>query len=497
MTVRVRFAPSPTGYLHIGGARTALFNWMFARKHGGDFIIRIEDTDQNRLVEGAVENLLESLKWLGLDWDEGPDVGGEHGPYIQSERTDLYRKWADYLLENGHAYKDFTTREELAEMRAYQRANRLPLGYDRRHRDLSKEQVAELEAKGLGYTVRFKAPIDGETVIPDLLRGDIVFENNQIQDNVLLKSDGFPTYHLANVVDDHFMQITHIMRGEEWISSAPLHKHLYDAFGWEMPNIAHLGVILSPSGRGKLSKRDQAFQDGDSYVLVKTLDYAKDGFLPEATINWLANVGWNYGNDVEIFDIEDAIPRFTIPGMNPSPTKLPFSKLEWLNGQYIQALEPLELAKLVKPYLDEAGVEVNVDALIALMPAMSVRMKRLPDAITFLQFLDDASWNPDSGRLTHKKLGQESAVAAFQAARDYIATNAYDLASLGDKLRDIGEQHTSNKKAGPFLGTMRYAVTGQKVSPPLFESIMALGKARTLARIDQVLGRLSPSEECE
>ncbi len=490
MTVRVRFAPSPTGYLHIGGARTALFNWMFARKHGGDFILRIEDTDQSRYVEGAIENLLESLKWLGLDWDEGPDVGGNYGPYTQSERTELYRKWADYLLENGHAYKDFTTKEELAEMRAYQKANGLPLGYDRRHRDLSADEIADLEAQGLGYTVRFKAPLDGQTVIPDLLRGDIVFENNQIQDNVLLKSDGFPTYHLANVVDDHFMQITHIMRGEEWISSAPLHKHLYDAFGWNMPNIAHLSVILSPSGRGKLSKRDQAFQDGDSYVLVKTLDYAKDGFLPEATINWLANIGWNYGDDVEIFDIADAIQRFTIPDMNPAPTKLPFSKLEWLNGQYIQALEPLELAKLVKPYLDAAGIEVNVDALIALMPAMSVRMKRLPDALEFLQFLDDESWQPEQGRLTHKKLAEPAAVRAFSAAREFIAANDYDLESLGGKMREIGEQYTDNQKAGPFLGTMRYAVTGQQVSPPLFESIMALGKTRTLARLDGVLARL-------
>lgn len=494
MTVRVRFAPSPTGYLHIGGARTALFNWMFARKHGGDFILRIEDTDQKRFVEGAVDNLLKSLRWLGLDWDEGPDVGGDYGPYIQSERTELYQKWANYLLEKGHAYKDFTTKEELIEMRAYQRANGLPLGYDRRHRDLTPDQVAELEAKGLGYTIRFKAPLDGETVIPDLLRGDITFDNSQIQDNVLLKSDGFPTYHLANVVDDHFMQITHIMRAEEWISSAPLHKHLYDAFGWEMPNIAHLSVILSPSGRGKLSKRDQAFQDGESLVLVQVLDYAKEGFLPEATINWLANIGWNYGNDVEIFDIEDAIPRFTIPGMNPAPTKLPFSKLEWLNGQYIQALEPLALAQLVKPYLDEAGLEINIDALIGLMPALSVRMKRIPDALAFLQFLDDDGWNPEDGRLTHKKLGRQSAESAFLATRTYIANNNYDVESLGQKLREIGEQYTDNNKAGPFLGMMRYAITGQKVSPPLFESIMALGKTRTLARLDEILIRVNRLE---
>ena len=213
MTVRVRFAPSPTGYLHIGGARTALFNWMFARKHGGDFIVRIEDTDQTRYVEGAVENLLESLRWLGIDWDEGPDVGGEYGPYTQSERTSLYQEWANYLLEKGFAYKDFTTKEELAEMREYQRANGLQIGYDRRHRNLSPDEVAEFEAFGLPYTVRFKVPLDGQTIVNDQVRGDIIFENARLQDLILLKSDGFPTYHLANVVDDHFMQISHILRG--------------------------------------------------------------------------------------------------------------------------------------------------------------------------------------------------------------------------------------------------------------------------------------------
>ena len=220
MTVRVRFAPSPTGYLHIGGARTALFNWMFARKHGGDFILRVEDTDQSRFVEGAVENLMESLRWLGIDWDEGPDVGGNFGPYTQSERLPLYQKWAQFLLDEGHAYKDYTTKEELIEMRAHQKANGLPLGYDRRHRDLTAEESAEFADRS--YTVRLKVPLTGQTTFNDLIRGDITFENKELNDLVLLKSDGFPTYHLANVVDDHFMEITHIMRAEEWISTAPL-----------------------------------------------------------------------------------------------------------------------------------------------------------------------------------------------------------------------------------------------------------------------------------
>ena len=262
MTVRVRFAPSPTGYLHIGGARTALYNWMFARKHGGQFILRIEDTDQKRSVQGAVQAIIDALRWMGLDWDEGPDIGGAHAPYIQSERAPLYREWAGWLLAQGHAYKCFCTAEELKARRAAQKAVRGDQGYDRRCRYLSPQEIAEREAAGLSCAVRFKAPLEGSTTIPDEIRGDIVVPNAQIADAVLLKSDGLPTYHLANVVDDHFMEISHILRADEWISSAPLHINLYAAFGWEHPVYAHLPLVLNPSGRGKLSKRAQAFDDG-------------------------------------------------------------------------------------------------------------------------------------------------------------------------------------------------------------------------------------------
>ena len=248
MTVRVRFAPSPTGYLHIGGARTALYNWMFARKHGGQFILRIEDTDQKRSVKGAVGAIVDALHWMGLDWDEGPGVGGPHAPYIQSERADLYREWADWLLENGHAYKCFCTADELKERRAAQKAARGDQGYDRRCRYLSPEEISAREGMGMTYAVRFKAPLEGATVIPDVIRGDITVPNAQIADAVLMKSDGLPTYHLANVVDDHLMAISHILRADEWISSAPLHINLYAAFGWEPPVYAHLPLVLNPSG---------------------------------------------------------------------------------------------------------------------------------------------------------------------------------------------------------------------------------------------------------
>ncbi len=363
--VRVRFAPSPTGYLHIGGARTALYNWMFARRHGGQFILRIEDTDQKRTVKGAIEAIIDGLRWLGLDWDEGPDVGGPYGPYIQSQRAALYRQWADWLLERGYAYKCFCTAEELKARRAAARAARGDRSYDRRCRHLSAAEVAAREADGVPYVVRFKAPTEGATVIPDVIRGDITVPNSQIADAVLLKSDGLPTYHLANVVDDHFMEISHILRADEWISSAPLHLNLYAALGWAHPIYAHLPLVLNPSGKGKLSKRAQAFDDQGRQVLVKVEEFRDAGYLPQALNNFLANVGWSFGDDREIFPIEEAIPRFAIEDINPAPTRLPYDKLDWLTGQWIQMMEPLALARAVRPVLARQGHEVSLKALLA------------------------------------------------------------------------------------------------------------------------------------
>ena len=489
MTVRVRFAPSPTGYLHIGGARTALFNWLFARRHNGRFILRIEDTDQNREIPGATEALMDALRWLGLDWDEGPDIGGNYGPYIQTERADLYRHWANWLVANDHAYKCFCTAVELEEMRRHQQANKLPLGYDRRCRTLTPAQIAAKEAAGLSHVIRFKSPLEGETVIPDVIRGDIIVKNEQIQDMILLKSDGLPTYHLANVVDDHFMEISHIMRADEWISTAPLHINMYRAFGWDMPVYAHLSLILNPSGKGKLSKRTQAFRDGDQQVLVQVEEFRAAGYLPQALCNFLANVGWSFGDDREIVTMEEAIPRFDLSSINPAPAQLPYSKLDWLNGQYIQQMEPIELAKFVKPFLDAAGFEVNPEALLVVMPPMSKRMKLPTDAIEFLRFLfDDAPLSLAAEQLTHKYLPRESARTGFQQARELVQTaESYDLDTLSKGLIQIGENVSANSKAGPFLGTLRLAVTGQQVSPPLFESMLALGRARTLARLDEIL----------
>lgn len=490
MTVRLRFAPSPTGQLHIGSVWTALFGWMYVQRHGGQFILRIEDTDTTRFVPGAMENAMAGMRWFGIEWDEGPDVGGPYGPYIQTERLELYQKWAQWLLEQGYAYKCFATPEELAEMRKELEAKGDFSGYDRRYRDITPEEVARLEAEGRNYVIRFKMPLDGTTTVPDLLRGDVVVENKQLTDFVLLKSNGIPTYHFAVIIDDHFMKITHITRGIEWLSTAPLHVQLYKAFGWEMPVLIHFPVILNPNGKGKLSKRKAVFLESGEKVLVLAHEFMEAGLLKEAIVNFLTNVGWSFGNDQEKYTQEEAIARFDLADLSPVSVTLPYNKLDWLNGQYIQEMEPQALAEAVKPFLEKEGFQVDVERLVPAMGAMSVRLKRFPDAVPFLRFLYEETPLPaeTAADVAGRKLPVDAARAAVQKSRDFLASvESFDLETIKAGLMEIGEAHTENGKAGPFLGKMRLLVTGQKVSPPLFESMMALGRDRTVARLDQVL----------
>ncbi|MBK8932369.1 MAG: glutamate--tRNA ligase [Chloroflexi bacterium] len=490
MTVRLRFAPSPTGFLHIGGARTALFGWMFARRFGGQFILRIEDTDQKREVVGAADNIMASMRWLGIDWDEGPDVGGPYGPYVQTERAELYQQWAHWLVDQGFAYKCFATPEELEEMRVTLQAKGDMSGYDRRYRDYPAEKVAELEAQGKPYVIRFKMPLDGVTVVEDMIRGAVTFDNSQLTDYVILKSSGLPTYHLAHVIDDHFMQISHITRGDEWLSTAPLHFQLWEAFGWERPYYAHMPVILNPSGKGKLSKRTQSFVDGQWQVLVRVEEFQEQGYLPQAVNNFIANVGWSSGDDQEIFTVADIVPRFDLQDVNPSPTSLPYAKLDWINGQHIQKMDPLDLAKAIKPFLEAAGYEVNVEALLAVVPAMGVRLKRLTEAADFLRFLfvDDEPLALTADDLVHKQLPPEAAQQGYAQVREFVQTTPlYDLETIQNRVTEIGAAVTTTGKAGAFLGKLRLAVTGQQVSPPVFESMVALGRERTTARLDEAL----------
>ncbi|NLX08616.1 MAG: glutamate--tRNA ligase [Chloroflexi bacterium] len=477
--------------MHIGGVRTALFNWLFARHHGGAFILRIEDTDQKRYAADAIHLITEGLRWLGIDWDEGPEVGGEYGPYIQSERIDLYQQWADWLVEHDLAYRCYCTPERLAALREEQRARKQDPGYDRHCRTLTPEQRAEYEAEGREHVIRFKMPVDGTTTVHDLLRGDITFDNHQLQDLVLLKSDGFPTYHLANVVDDHFMQISHIMRAEEWIPSAPVHRNLYDAFGWEMPQIAHLPVILNPSGRGKLSKRSAGFTEGGRKVPVLLYEFQEAGYVPEAIINFLTNVGWSFGDDREVFTVAETIERFDLGRVNPAGSSFPLEKLDWLNGVYLREMDPNRLAVLLKPVFEQAGYEVNLEMLRQAAPLLQPRIKTLSEAPAMgAFFFVDEFAPPPVEELIPKKMDAAAVLQALERARDVLAgLPDFTAATQEAALRALAEE--LGLSAGQLFGALRAATTAQRVSPPLFESMEVLGRAESLRRIDLSIGALA------
>ncbi len=488
--VRVRFAPSPTGDLHIGGVRTALFNWLFTKHYGGKFILRIEDTDQKRTKEESLGGILDGLRWAGLYWDEGPDIGGPYGPYIQSERLDLYRKWANWLVEQGKAYRAYETPDELEAIAAQRKQSGEAYGYDRRGRSLTPEDWARLDAEGRPYVIRFKMPLEGSTTVVDMVRGPITVENDKLQDLVLLKSDGYPTYHLANVIDDHFMEISHIIRAEEWIPTAPVHKQLYEAFGWEMPQIAHAPVILHPSG-GKISKRKHP-EASISYFM-------KGGYLPEAVTNFLCNVGWNYGlkdekgDEIQIFSKEQAAEVFDITRVTASGTKFDVVKLQWLNGEYIRRMDTVELAKRLRAPLEQAGLKVNTDVLLRVTPLVQERIKLLNDVVDVAGFFFRDDVTPESpALLVPKKMTAEQTREALRNARDTLAALPNFLAATQEAaLRSLAEN--LGMKAGDLFSALRNTVTGQTASPPLFETMEILGRDRTLSRIDRALERLRAS----
>jgi glutamyl-tRNA synthetase len=485
--VRTRYAPSPTGPQHIGGIRSALFAWLYARHHGGQFILRIEDTDQKRTVPGSVDLILQALDWLGLDIDEGPRESGEYGPYVQSQRLRLYQTWATWLVERGRAYKCFATPEELAEMR------KAGQGYDRRYRELPPEKAAELEARGLPYVVRFKMPLGGVTVGDDMIRGPVEFENDQLQDTVLLKSDGFPTYHLAHIVDDHFMRISHVTRAVEWLPSFPLHIQLWQALGWEMPRYAHLPVLLNPNGKGKLSKRKQQFADADGKsVPVLMHEFIDAGYLPAAVINFLTNIGWNFGDNEEIFSTAQAIKRFDLKDVNSASSAYPIAKLDWLNSQYIQRAGADQLCRLLKPILEEAGYAVDMERLARVVPLLRVRLKSTRDVVAMAGFFF-ADWDtfeaPATDILIQRKMDRErtaevlcGAIPLLRSLPDF--SHDAQHAALSDYAKATGY------KNGQVFGSLRAAVTGQKVSPPTFETMEILGKEESIRRIQLALEAL-------
>jgi glutamyl-tRNA synthetase len=483
--VRVRFAPSPTGYLHVGGLRTALYNFLFARKSGGKFILRIEDTDRARYVEGAVENLIDTLRWAGLNYDEGPAVGGEFGPYVQSERTDIYRKHVDILIGKKEAYRCFCTPERLEEMRKELQKQKLTAKYDRTCLRLSEKEIQDNIAAGKPFVVRMKVPDNATVQFSDIIRGDVEFSSDQIDDQVLLKSDGYPTYHLANVVDDHLMQISHVIRGEEWLSSTPKHVLLYQFFGWEMPKFAHLPLLLNPD-RSKLSKRQ-----GD----VAVEDYRAKGYLKEALINFIALLGWNPGDDREIFTLEELEKEFSLEKVNKAGAIFNLEKLNWLNFQHLRRKASEEVLAMLKEQLSsvngqqsDMNFQVLTDEyLLNIISAMRERVSFVGDFIEKSPYFFQAPkeydpavvkkrWKPESPKYL-KELTTELFKLENPQKEDYEAA----LKRTAESLK-IGN--------GELIHPLRLAVSGVGEGPGVYEIVSILGKEETVRRIDSAIERI-------
>jgi glutamyl-tRNA synthetase len=479
--VRVRFAPSPTGHTHLGSGRTALYNYLLARQTGGNFILRIEDTDQKRYVPGAESELIDSLHWLGIDWDEGPGAGGSNGPYYQTQRKEIYQEYARKLIDTGHAYYCFCTPERLEQVRKEQQNRKENPRYDGLCRRLDPAEASARVAHGERHVVRFKVPQAGSVTAHDVLRGDITVENSAIDDHVIVRSDGLALYHLAAMVDDHLMEITHVIRGSEWLSTFPLHVLIIRAFGWQEPQFVHLSLFLKPSGKGKMSKREasQHIQDGHS-IFIKDL---KDlGYIPEGVVNWVALMGWSYDDRTEYFTMQDLIAKFNLSHLNPSPAAINFAKLDYFNGLHIRNLAHDELAHRLAPYLVNAGYQLDQARLDQAIPIIRERLVTLDDVIPVAGFFFTDDISPDPGRLVVE--GHDSAESA------QIARQVYQiLSSLPEITKDQAEQPlrefvaASELKVGQVFGLLRESISGQKSSPPLFESMEVLGKEKVLERL--------------
>ncbi len=490
--VRVRFAPSPTGIQHIGGYRTAIFIWLFARRYGGQFILRIEDTDTGRSVPEAVEALLDGLRWLDVLPDEGPIVGGPYGPYYQTQRAAIYHYYAEELIKRGGAYRCYCTPERLEEMRKEQEARGIKSSrYDRRCRYLTPEERAQHEAAGEPFVVRLAVPLEGQTVVKDLLRGDVIFENNQLQDAVLLKSNGLPTYHLASVIDDHLMRISHVTRGAaEWLPSAPLHVLTYQFFGWEQPIWVHLPVILGDDHK-KLSKRKGA---------LPLSDYQEAGYLPEAIINFLALLGWSYDDKTDILSREQMMSAFSLDRLSISDAMFDQERLLWMNGVYIRMLSPEDLAERALPFLerpeDEGGLPGSVarpldKAYVArVLKLEQERMKTLGEAAQMVIFFFTDNLHYQAEALIGKGMDREKTTNALQRALALLESlPTWEASAMEAPMRALADE--LGLKPGQLFMSARVAVSGRTVSPPLFETMEVLGRARTLARLRQALEKLA------
>ena len=500
--VRVRFAPSPTGALHIGGVRTCLYNYLFAKQHGGDMIFRIEDTDSNRFVPGAEEYIIEALEWLGIKFDEGVSYGGNYGPYRQSERRDIYRKYVDQLLESGHAYIAFDTPAELEAKRneianfQYDASTRMQMSNSL---SLSKEEVEARIARGDQYVVRAKIEPNEEIIVHDIIRGDVHVNSSILDDKVLYKSaDNLPTYHLANIVDDHLMEVSHVIRGEEWLPSAPLHVLLYRFFGWEdtMPQFAHLALLLKPDGNGKLSKRDGDRLGFPVFPLEwhdpKSGDvssgYRESGYLPEAVINFLALLGWNPGNDQEIMSMDELIALFKLERCSKAGAKFDFEKGRWFNHQYLQMTDNRTIAELFMKDIEAAGVETTIEKAEQVVGYMKSRVNFVKELWPLCSFFWIAPTSYDEKAVAKRWKAETPAMMA--ELRELMA--AWDKYDDAEASEEYVKQWCEAKGygLGNVMNPFRLMLVGELKGPHMFEVTAVLGKEETLRRMDVALATI-------
>ena len=485
--VRVRFAPSPTGLPHIGNIRTALFNWLFAKHHGGKFIVRVEDTDQDRLVPGATDAVLDALDWLHLQWDEGPRVGGPHAPYYQSERLQIYHQMAEKLIERGLAYRCYCNQERLDQMRKDQQRAKQHPGYDRHCRNLSSSERRSLETEAGPSVIRFAMPTTGVTAVDDIVRGEVVWQNELLDDFILLKSDGYPTYHLAVVVDDHLMEISHVLRAEEWLPSTPRHLQIYQALDINPPQFGHLPMILGPD-RAKLSKRHGA---------TAAHEYRDDGFLPEALLNFLSLLGWSLDDKTEIMSPDEVVGNFSLDRINKSAAIFDQDKLVWMNGVYIRQLSIEELADRIQPFLERelhpSLLPLDRHYLMRIVPLIQERLKLLSDAPDLMSYFfpEKIDYKPDI--LVQKGMDRQSTIVALGTAKDeLVGTSDFQHQPLEESLRAAASRNGLTPRQ--FFGMLRVAATGREATPPLFETMEVLGKQRVIGRVEAAIKQLQATK---
>jgi len=472
--IRVRMAPAPTGRLHIGTARTTLYNWLFARHHQGTFVLRIEDSDQQRSSQENMENILEALRWLGVDWDEGPEVGGPCGPYLQSQKLPRYQEVAKQLRDQGIAYPCFCTPEELDHRRKEMEKQGLPPRYDRRCRGLSQAERERMVSEGRPHAVRFAVPDEGKVGWNDLIRGEVEFENAQLDDFVLVKADGYPTYLLAVVVDDHDMRISHVLRGEDMLPTTPRQVHVYQAMSWALPEFAHIPIILGPD-RSKMSKRHGA---------TSVTEYRDEGYLPEAIVNFIALLGWSPGDNREVMTREEMIEAFSLEGIGKSGAVFDIEKLNWMNGLYLRQLSPEEYVARAKPFLEQAGLLAGKPSDTYIKQALLLeqeRAKTLGELAEMVEFFFKApdAYDEKGERKWFRREGAAKLLAAAHAR--LAAVESFAAEQIEAAVRGLGDE--LGLGAGPAIHTIRLAVTGRTAGPGLFELLAVLGKEEALTRL--------------